>query len=153
LSYITYAIIDPRDNVPVYVGQSKNFRFRKQTHLNYARKGKTPKTKGMNIRKYLFELNSIGFLPKFLVLEKCLKESESLRSEFRWIKTYVNQGFPLLNNWIEHKEIFKDTFGVLYKEYFKNRLSVQNIEQLKNINPHAQPCKIQPNKADYVSSL
>jgi hypothetical protein len=132
MKYKTYVILDPRDNVPVYVGQSSCFQLRKESHLSCAM-GKRPNIVGINIETYLFDLHAIGYMPKFEIIEECSSEEESLKSELEYIKIIVKKGIPLLNNWKEHKRINKERFGKQYKQYFTKRLLAKNLEELKSL--------------------
>lgn len=132
MKFITYIIIDPRDNVPVYVGQSVMFQLRKESHLNCAM-GKRPNIVGINIETYLCDLYAIGYLPRFEIIEECSTEEESLKSELNCIKNLVKGGIPVLNNWNVHKRINKEKFGKQYKQYFTKRLLAKDLEQLKDL--------------------
>lgn len=132
MKYTTYIIIDPRDDIPVYVGQSNNFQLRKENHLFSARL-KRPNIVGVNLQTYLSDLYAIGYLPKFEIIEECPSEEESLKSELECIKNLVKRGIPVLNNWREHRKINQDRFGKKYKQYFTRRLLADNLEQLQNL--------------------
>lgn len=132
MKFTTYIIIDPRDNVPIYVGQSRNFQWRKESHLNRA-KGKRPNIVGINIETYLVDLYSIGYLPKFEIIEECATEKESLKSELECIRSLVKKGIPVLNNWKEHRLLNKERFGKQYKQYFIKRILARDLEQLQRL--------------------
>jgi len=129
MKFTTYIIIDPRDDIPVYVGQSRNFQWRRESHLNRA-KGKRPNIVGINIKTYLVDLYSIGYLPKFEIVEELTTEEESLKSELECIRSLVEKGIPVLNNWKEHKLLNKEKFGRQYKQYFIKRILAKDSEQL-----------------------
>jgi|CXWL01.1.fsa_nt_gi hypothetical protein len=141
MKFITYVIIDPRDNVPVYVGQSGNFQLRRESHLNRAMgkrhlnraMGKRPNIVGVNIATYLVDLYSIGYLPKFEIVEECSTEEESLKSELECIRNFVKKGIPVLNNWKEHKLLNEERFGKQYKQYFIKRILAKDLEQLQKL--------------------
>jgi hypothetical protein len=132
MKFATYVIIDPRDNIPVYVGQSNNFQLRKESHLNCAM-GKRPNIVGVNIETYLVDLYSIGYLPKFEIIEECSTEEESLKSELVCIRHLIKKGIPVLNNWKEHKLLNKERFGKQYKQYFNKRILARDLEQLQKL--------------------
>lgn len=132
MKYTTYIIIDPRDDMPVYVGQSNSFLLRKESHL-FSAKDKRPNIVGVNIQTYLSDLYSIGYLPKFEIIEECSSEEDSLKSELECIKNLVKKGIPVLNNLKEHKKINQNRFGKQYKQYFKRRLLAKNLDQLRNL--------------------
>jgi len=136
--YITYVIIDPRDATPVYVGQSNSYEIRKTQHIEVAM-GKGPSICGVNIRTYLVDLYNIGYLPKFKIVEKCESEEESLKSETEYIKKLIHNGFPVLNGWKEHKKMCFERFGRSYKNYFIERLSAKNLNDLKVISTKSNP--------------
>lgn len=132
MKFKTYVIIDPRDDAPVYVGQSSMFQLRKESHLHCAM-GKRPNIVGVNIETYLVDLYSIGYLPKFEIIEECSTEEESLKSELESIRNLINQGIPVLNNWREHKLLNKERFGKQYKQYFNKRILASDIDQLQKL--------------------
>jgi len=131
LLYTVYLIIDPRDRVPVYVGQSLRFEARCEAHLKCA-KAPPINIVGMNIKVYLKQLLSIGYAPAFKIVHSCGTEDESLRSETEWVRGLIKEGYPLLNNWKIHKKTNKDVFGEQYKWYFREKLAA-NIEALPAI--------------------
>lgn len=88
MSYCVYAIIDPRSDQIVYVGQTSRFEARKSEHIDG-----TDQLSGFVIRQ--MKLN--GFVPLFVVLEKCRSEGQSLSSEIFWIELCRARGIKLLN--------------------------------------------------------
>ena len=122
MSFTTYIIRDPRDNKPIYVGQTTDFEKRKQHHLKNAA-GTLPNIRIINIHVYLVKLNFLGFDPEFEIVERNDTEEDSLCSETSWIQKLVDEGNPLLNRTREHRAIVKSKFSSDYlKSYFSKRL-------------------------------
>ncbi|MEO0731140.1 MAG: GIY-YIG nuclease family protein, partial [Pseudomonadota bacterium] len=71
MTYAVYAIIDPRDQKPFYVGETKSFARRCKQHL----KG-TDQISGLVIR----QIKANGFVPLFVVLEEHDEETTALRA-------------------------------------------------------------------------
>lgn len=121
--YFTYLIKDPRDQVPIYVGQTSDLTIRKAQHINVAI-GKKPNIGIINIDTYLVDLFEAGFLPDFEIVEECETEEKSLLSETLWINKVVDDGYPVLNRWKTHRAIVKKAFtSKELKAYFSNRFS------------------------------
>ncbi|MDQ0194928.1 ribonuclease H1 domain-containing protein [Paenibacillus wynnii] len=95
--YFTYLIIDPRTEIPFYVGQTLNMEYRKSNHL-----------KDLHIYKaYKRTISSIqmdGLEPEFQIVDIQSTKTDSLRSETDWVKKLAYQGIRVLNGWKEHKE-------------------------------------------------
>lgn len=129
MSYVTYKIVDPRDGVPVYIGQSIHYEIRKKSHLKKA-KGNLPTRNTFNIVVYLVLLESENIEPIFEILEITQTEEESLASETRWVKKTVELGYPLLNKWNCHKEIINSKFtSTELKKYFCERFSSEEVSK------------------------
>lgn len=127
MEYVTYRIVDPRDNVPVYIGQTSDFEYRKILHIRRAKKG-LPRTKTFGIKLYLALLYSEGFEPEFEVLDVKTTMEESLVSENTWVEKTVNSGYPVLNRWKKHRKIVKNKFSSYeFKLYFCNRFPSYKI--------------------------
>lgn len=99
MSYVIYAIINPIDNKPFYIGETKNFDRRKKEHL----KG-TDQISGLIVR----QISENGFVPLFSVLEEHKDEETALRAEIFWIETMLARGIELVNSqaftgWIDRK--------------------------------------------------
>jgi predicted GIY-YIG superfamily endonuclease len=88
VTYCVYAIIDPRSDQIVYIGQTSRFEARKAEHT-----GGTDQLSGLVIRQ--LKLN--GFVPLFVILETCRSEAQSLSSEIFWIELCRARGIKLLN--------------------------------------------------------
>ena len=123
MEYITYVIKDPRDNAPIYVGQTHNFDKRKKKYFSKIRKDKLPKIDKINITVYFVKLKRLGFDPVIEVVDMQDTEENSLNSETKWVRTFVLSGYPLLNRWREHRSIVKEKFSSDFlKQYFSDRL-------------------------------
>jgi hypothetical protein len=88
VSFCVYAIIDPRSDQIVYIGQTARFQARKCKHIDG-----TDQLSGFVIRQ--MKLN--GFVPLFVILETCRSEAQSLSSEIFWIELCRARGIKLLN--------------------------------------------------------
>jgi len=101
MSYTTYAIYDPRTKWPVYIGQTGNYDRRRDDHMTTFRERKA--SPPGSLQHWLKALHKAGLEPQFLQLEVVETESESLKSETKWIAKFSGMGLPLLNRWDEHK--------------------------------------------------
>lgn len=88
MSFSVYAIIDPRSDQIVYIGQTSRLAARKSEHMDG-----TDQLSGFVIRQ--MKLN--GFVPLFVILETCRSEAQSLSSEIFWIELCRSRGVKLLN--------------------------------------------------------
>lgn len=95
--YSTYVLTHPVTHIPFYVGQTKNAKKRKATHLGKQKKDSINKT-----RSYLFRLQQQGLTPEFHILEDCKTLRSSLASEYKWVRHYLDRGYKLTNSWAEH---------------------------------------------------
>lgn len=98
--YVVYAIIDPRTDDPIYVGQTGNFEKRQHQHLRNAETGRAHR-----VSRRMAEILHRGDVPAFKVLERCSTEDESLQAESEWVKRYTERGHDLCNNTREHREM------------------------------------------------
>lgn len=96
-SYITYAIIDPRNGQPFYVGQTGNLEKRKQAHLG-------PGKLHRQYKSIIMAIIALGLEPEFRVLDEHSTEGDSLRSETEWVKRFAAKGIRVMNKWREHQE-------------------------------------------------
>jgi len=86
LVYI-YAIINPIDNMPFYVGETSDTEARFKHHLSCRERSKDI-------------INSIlvkGIKPKFEILEVCSYGGHK-KTEIKWMKSYLSMGYPLINS-------------------------------------------------------
>lgn len=123
-NYVVYVIRDPRDSIPLYVGQTCDYEQRKEQHCQKA-KGIRPNINVHNINAYIIDLYCIeNLLPQFEILEECISENESLILETKWIEKLIVEGYPLLNRWKEHRKIIiKKYSSTFLKEYWTKRLT------------------------------
>ncbi|WP_143613076.1 hypothetical protein [Thiohalospira halophila] len=127
MEYTIYRLQDPRDGVPFYVGQSRDFEQRKDMHLRLARKP-LPKTKTFDLNVYLTLLLSEGYDPIFEVVDVKGTEEDSLLSETEWVRVTVKEGFPVLNRWKTHRSIVKEVFtSDQLKRYFCSRFPPEKV--------------------------
>lgn len=83
-----YALVDPRDMLPRYVGQSRNPTARYDGH--------TSSTTTNAMRPWRRDVFAAGLMPHMLLLERVL-EPQALFTEGRWIDEGKRRGWPLLN--------------------------------------------------------
>jgi len=89
MSYTVYAIVNPINGRPFYIGETKQFERRKQQHI----KG-TDQISGLIVR----QIKANGFVPLFVVLETHSDEETALRAEIFWIETFLARGVDLVNS-------------------------------------------------------
>lgn len=87
--YYVYALVDPINKIPFYIGKGKNKRCYDHT------KGYDKK----NIKKvnYIQNIRDLGFEPKVELIENYLTNSEALKFESACIETAKSMGIPLTN--------------------------------------------------------
>jgi hypothetical protein len=95
--FITYLIIDPRNNLPFYVGQTSNLEKRIHNHIRQDNRRRLYK-------KTITSIQSVGLEPVFKQVDIQLTKADSLRSETEWVKQLASQGVRVQNGWREHKE-------------------------------------------------
>jgi len=78
MEFIVYGIIDPRSDEIFYVGETGNFERRRRDHL-----AGTDQLSGVVVK----QIRANGFVPLFVVLERCADEEAALRTEIFWIET------------------------------------------------------------------
>ena len=88
-----YALIDPRDNTPRYIGMTKNVYFRLERHI----KDKKTKDKAA----WIAELEQLGMHPELEILEtiEAMSNIDDFASEREkyWIDKFLQSGTSLLN--------------------------------------------------------
>ncbi|MBV9931701.1 MAG: hypothetical protein JO013_12250 [Alphaproteobacteria bacterium] len=108
--WITYAIHDPTRMDPfegrpqgliVYVGQSRQFSTRVRNRMSTA--GRAVKRPTDKIDGLLYDIMARGPAPRWSVLEEVTSAIESLVSETNWTIRLRAKGYPLVNQWAEHK--------------------------------------------------
>ncbi|MEL7043190.1 MAG: hypothetical protein AAGL90_16850 [Pseudomonadota bacterium] len=104
--YTTYAIIDPRTRWIVYIGQTLDYARRQSDHLSVHRERKA--SPPGSLQHWLKTAHKAKIIPEFLALEVVETESESLKSETKWVEKIAGIGHPLLNRWEEHTPFIAD---------------------------------------------
>lgn len=108
--WITYAIHDPTvpdhieqrpEGLIRYVGQTKNFGKRVKKRMSTA--GKAVRRPTDNIDGLLWDVMARGPAPRWSMLEEVGSAIDSLVSETNWTIKLRAQGYPLVNQWAEHK--------------------------------------------------
>jgi hypothetical protein len=108
--WITYAIHDPSqpdhiedrpEGLIRYVGQSKQFATRVRDRMASA--GRAVKHPTDNIDGLLYAIMCRGPAPRWSVLEQVHSAMDSLVSETNWTIRLRAKGYPLVNQWTEHK--------------------------------------------------
>jgi hypothetical protein len=85
-----YALVDPRDNTPRYVGLTDCPPFRLREHIRNLDGGKEK-------RAWVRELRQHGLVPSMEVLETTPTLESALQSEKHWTSYYLALGMPLTN--------------------------------------------------------
>lgn len=88
MAHVIYAIIDPRDSRPFYIGRASNFPRRKRQHIDYGHG-----LSGLHIQK----IKQRGLTPLFAILEHCKTEAQAIRAETFWIEICKARGVPIHN--------------------------------------------------------
>jgi hypothetical protein len=108
--WITYAIHDPTtidhiedrpEGLIRYVGQSKQFATRVHDRMDSA--GRAVKRPTDKIDGLLYDIMSRGPAPRWSILEEVQTAIDSLVSETNWTIRLRAKGYPLVNQWTEHK--------------------------------------------------
>ncbi|MCW2393761.1 hypothetical protein [Sphingobium sp. B8D3C] len=108
--WITYAIHDPTraddidhraEGLIVYVGQSKQFATRVRDRMTSA--GRAVKRPTDRIDGLLYDIMSRGAAPRWSILEEVESALDSLVSETNWATRLRTKGYPLVNQWSEHR--------------------------------------------------
>ena len=128
-----YAIINPIDNKPFYVGETNSFELRKKQHL----KG-TDQISGLVIR----QIKANGFVPLFVILEEHDDEETALRAEIFWIETLLARGVELVNSqaftgWAERKS--KRGAETRKADQMEQLRKVANGRRAKRTRPRPDP--------------
>lgn len=136
ISYLIYALYDPRTNEPRYVGMSRNVDARFRNHLSHSHG---------DIRKWIQSLKSIGLKPYVTVLEEVKGFYLASRAEREWIYK-LNLLNPLLN-WTDSFQ-FVHHRRKLIRGYSKRRKEVVIARNLRYAIKGVE-CGLQ-RKIDYV---
>ena len=134
--FTTYAIIDPRTKWIVYIGQTKDFAHRQSDHLTVHRERKTHAPG--SLQHWLKSAHKAKITPEFLTLEVVETESESLKSETKWIEKIAGIGHPLLNRWDEHKPFITEPPSALDAIVFRPEVNAKRKkrEQVGRAKPN-----------------
>ena len=93
-SYYTYHLIDPRTDIPFYVGKGKGYRYKR--HVGLVRKNKVPNNNPFLFRTILQILNA-GCEVKYAFVGQNLTESSAFSLETSEIKRLRSDGIQLCN--------------------------------------------------------
>jgi hypothetical protein len=96
--FFTYLIVDPRTDMPFYVGQTHCMKSRQRGHLQIGEGKQRP------YKRVIAEILAAGLAPEFRVVDKQSTEADSLRSETEWVKRLASQGIRVMNRWKEHQD-------------------------------------------------
>jgi hypothetical protein len=112
--HIIYKLIDPRDQLPHYVGcTSHQPRLRLQAHLY-------DETTNPRRVAWIRELQALGLQPIIVEIERVGTEEEALKRERWWIRHLLDQGMPLLNIiGVPVEPLQKTTFYLTYGQLEK----------------------------------
>lgn len=109
--WVTYAIHDPSrcddiegrvDGLVVYVGQTKNFGKRVPKRMRSAGAALNRPTDRIDGLLYDIMANG-GPVPRWSVLEEVSSAIDSLVSETNWARRMIAAGYPITNQWPEHR--------------------------------------------------
>lgn len=92
-----YALVDPRDKLVKYIGQSVNPASRYSAHMSGSY------TSSQFVGDWCAELKSQSLKPVMITLE-ITNQFEAGLAEWKWLNVFKEANAPLLN-----KRIFKDT--------------------------------------------
>jgi predicted GIY-YIG superfamily endonuclease len=88
VSHCVYAIVDPRTDRIIYIGQTRNLARRRAEHLDG-----TDTLSGLVVR----QIRENGFVPLVVRLEDCADETAALMAEIFWIELMKARGADLAN--------------------------------------------------------
>ena len=89
--FVIYALIDPRDRMIFYVGQTRDLNQRYQDHCNASDDDRSPRAKRIR------EILATGKRPYTIVLERCSNRLKALAIEIFWIMLLKGRGIKLTN--------------------------------------------------------
>lgn len=108
-SYFIYVIHDPSESdhrghyeegTPVYVGQTKQMRYRANSHMRDGGGGSADDTiKGDRLKQIMDKY----IVPRFRIVDTAPSYLTSLIAETVWARRYVWLGYELANRWTEHR--------------------------------------------------
>lgn len=92
-----YILIDPRDNMPFYVGCSTNPKQRYKTHI-YSRNRPEPNNVGLTpTQQRIGAICNDGFKPIMEIVELVDSYHQSRYVEDRWMRQLAHRGYALTN--------------------------------------------------------
>lgn len=123
MKYI-YALIDPRDRLIKYVGQSDNIDRRYEEHIS--------KMEGTSKGKWVRELLLLGMEPEIIRIGEC-EDKDVFTLENWWIILGRRQGWPLTNGTRPGEWRVKDDFDKMFGDHLKEmeeeyKRSISQIE-------------------------
>ncbi|WP_299116904.1 GIY-YIG nuclease family protein [uncultured Winogradskyella sp.] len=126
LKYYVYALINPMDNKPFYIGKGKNKRAKR--HLSEVKKGNI-----VNHKKHFIiqQLISVGLKPSIAVIENNLTETESYK-----IESYLINNFKENLSNIQSGRLTKQQKYVLWAE--TELLKLKSYNQLKFVEKRSK---------------
>lgn len=130
-SYYVYALVDPRTNLPFYIGKGKNNRYK--SHFTITKRNKEENPRKFN---FILSLKKEGFEPKVKILvENIYDENLAYFIEEDFIKKYGRKDYDengILLNISEssrppnHKgKTYKEIYGERWKEEIEKRRKTQ----------------------------
>jgi uncharacterized protein YjhX (UPF0386 family) len=112
-NYFVYELIDPRTDIPRYVGITATPNRRWRSHIDDS------DTQNWEKRAWIRELMEEGLVPDMQTIERVRTREEALEREEYWIRHYLQQGIPLTNiagtpSRTPHRKTKKPTAGDCY---------------------------------------
>jgi hypothetical protein len=90
--YTIYGVADPRTGDIRYIGQTKNVKARRKSHISGSCSGKT-----LPVSRWERKLRQEGVLPTFVILQEGIGREDINRLEAEWIAKGRAEGWSLLN--------------------------------------------------------
>lgn len=117
-TFTIYQLVDPRDNLPRYVGCTQELPQRYSQHLTGDSSSEAKNT-------WVEELKALGFVPIIQELEQIEgTTTAAAQREIYWINYLLRQGMPLLN--VRDVDLKKDKTITVY-------LTSEQIDKLSNL--------------------
>jgi hypothetical protein len=88
-----YALFDPRDGSPRYVGQSLHAENRYRQHISQ----RHWRNHNGRVNQWIRQLHRLRLIPEMRILQTCQNLELALDAEMRWALMYAINGFHLLN--------------------------------------------------------
>jgi hypothetical protein len=131
--YYIYELLDPRFNIPFYVGKGKNNRMHE--HFQLALKNKISNN-NYELFKVLKELIKLGLKPKYNKIIESISNEDAIKLEREWISFYgINNlcnltpggegGWDYINSSGKNRHIGKD------HPFYGKKLKPETIEKMK----------------------